>query len=87
VNGSAKYVTAIVVTHLLVNIAHGFAHNELRVGLAAPASIVVIVVVLIVPLIATGLVWTAKKRLGLISLVAFDVRIIAVRSVSPFSDR
>lgn len=68
VNRSATYATAIVVAHLLVNIAHGFAHHELRIGLTPPASIFVIVVVLICPLIATGLVWTAKKRLGLILL-------------------
>ena len=68
VNRSAKYATAIVVAHLLVNIAHGFAHHELRIGLTSPASIFVIVVVLVFPLIAAGLVWTAEKRLGLILL-------------------
>jgi hypothetical protein len=68
VNRSPKYATAIVVAHLLVNIAHGLAHRQLRVGLAPPASIFVIVVVLISPLIAMALLWTAKKRLGLILL-------------------
>jgi hypothetical protein len=58
VNRSAKYATAIVVAHLLVNIVHGLAHRELRVGLAPPASIFVIVVVLISPLIAMALLWT-----------------------------
>ncbi len=67
-NRSAKYATAIVVAHLLVNIVHGLAHRELRVGLAPLASIFVIVVVLVFPLIATGLLWTAKKRRGLILL-------------------
>lgn len=67
-NRSAKYATAIVVAHLLVNIVHGPAHHELHVGLAPLASIFVIVVVLVFPLIATGLLWTAKKRLGLILL-------------------
>jgi hypothetical protein len=68
VNRSAKYATAIVVAHLLVNIVHGRAHHELHVGLAPLASIFVIVVVLVFPLIATVLLWTAKKRLGLILL-------------------
>jgi hypothetical protein len=68
VNRSAKYATVIVVAHLLVNIVHGLAHRELGVGLAPIASIFVIVVVLVFPLIATGLLWTAKKRLGLILL-------------------
>ena len=51
-----------------MNIAHGLAHLELRVALAPSGLIFVIVVVLIAPLIATGLVWTAEKRLGLILL-------------------
>ena len=67
-NRSAKFATAILVAHLLVNIAHGFAHHELRIGLTPLAAIFVIVVVLIFPLIATGLVWTAHERLGLILL-------------------
>jgi hypothetical protein len=61
-------VTAIVVTHLLVNIAHGLAHHELRVGLALPGTMFVIVVVLIAPLLAMGLLWTAEKRIGLMLL-------------------
>jgi hypothetical protein len=68
VNRSAKYVTAIVVAHLLVNIAHGLAHRELRVGLHPPASIFVTVVVLVCPLLAMALVWTTKRRIGLILL-------------------
>lgn len=67
-NRSAKYVTAIVVAHLLVNIVHGLAHRELRVGIDPPASIFVTVVVLFCPLVAMALVWTAKKRPGLILL-------------------
>jgi hypothetical protein len=68
VNRSAKYATAIVVAHLLVNLVHGLAHRELHIGLAPLDSIFVIVVVLIFPLIAMGLLWTAEKRVGLILL-------------------
>jgi hypothetical protein len=68
VNRSAEYVTAIVVAHLLVNIVHGLAHRELHVGLSPLASIFVIVVVLISPLIAMALIRTAAKRLGFILL-------------------
>ena len=67
-NRSSTYEAAIVVAHLLVNIAHGLAHQELRVGLAPPDSIFVIMVVLISPLLAMGLLWTAAKRLGLMLL-------------------
>ena len=65
VSRAAKYTTAIVVAHLLVNIAHGVAHGELRVGLTPSGSVFVIVVVLILPLVAMVLVWTGKKRPGL----------------------
>ena len=64
----ATYVTAIVVAHLLVNIAHGLAHHELRVDFALPPTVFVILVVLIAPLLALGLIWTVKKRLGLLLL-------------------
>ena len=65
---SATYGTAIVLAHLLVNIAHGAAHRELGVGLSTLGSIFVIVVVLILPLVAMVLLWTARLRLGLILL-------------------
>ena len=65
---AASYTTAIVAAHLLVNIAHGFAHRELRVGLPPAGSVFVILVVLILPLVAMALVWTVKKRLGLFLL-------------------
>jgi hypothetical protein len=68
VSRAAQYTTAIVVSHLLVNIAHGLAHRELRVGIPPSGSVFVIVVVLIFPLVAMVLVWTARKRLGLILL-------------------
>ena len=68
VSRPAKYATAIVLAHLLVNISHGLAHRELRVGLPPSGSVFVIVVVLILPLVAMVLVWTAKKRPGLILL-------------------
>ena len=67
-NRAAKYTTLIVVAHLLVNIAHGLVHRELRIGLTPFGSAFVIVIVLAFPLIVMGLVWTSKRRLGLILL-------------------
>ena len=67
-NRPVRYATAIVVAHLLVNVAHGLAHRELHVGLVPLDATFVIVVILISPLLAMGLVWTAWKRLGLILL-------------------
>ena len=43
-------------------------HRELHIGLSPPASIFVIAVVLFLPLVAMGLLWTTAKRLGLILL-------------------
>src|SRR3954467_11048218 len=63
---TVTYTTGIVLLHLLVNIVHGSAHRELRIGLTPIASAFVILVVLLFPLIAMILVWTAKKQLGLI---------------------
>lgn len=68
VSRAASYTTAIVVAHLLVNIAHGLAHRELRVGLPPSGSVFVILVVLILPLVAMALIWTVQKRLGLFLL-------------------
>ena len=66
---AAKYATAIVVAiHLLINVVHGVAHRELHVGLSPSGSIFVIAVVLILPLVAMALLWTAQKQLGLILL-------------------
>jgi hypothetical protein len=56
----------------VVNIVHGLAHRELHVSLAPLDSIFVAVVVLVFPLIAAGLLWTTKTRLGLI-LLAFSM--------------
>src|SRR5215467_14115693 len=68
-NRSAKYATTIVVlTHLLINVIHGVAHRELDVGLSPSGSVFVIVVVLILPLVALALLWTARRRIGFIIL-------------------
>jgi hypothetical protein len=47
-------VTAIVVAHLFVNIAHGLAHHELRVDLALPPTVFVTLVVLVAPLLSSS---------------------------------
>jgi hypothetical protein len=86
VNRSAKYATAIVVAHLLVNIVHGRAHGELRVGLAPPASIFVIMVVLI-SFDRNGAPLDNSETARVHSSFGFDVRIIAIWSVPPFSGR
>jgi hypothetical protein len=68
VNRAASYTTSIVLAHLLVNIVHGLAHRELRVGLTPLGSAFVLTVVLVCPLVAMVLVWTTRKRLAHIVL-------------------
>ena len=69
-NQAPRYVTYIVLAHLIVNIAHGLAHRALQIGLTPLGSIFVLVVVLLSPLLAMALVWTSKKQFGLILLSA-----------------
>jgi hypothetical protein len=65
---SATYGTAIVLVHLLVNVVHGLAHRELGIGLSPLGSAFVVVVILVLPLIAMALLWTIRRRVGLILL-------------------
>ena len=65
---AAKYTTAIVVAHLLVSVVHGVAHRELHIGLSRSASVFVVAVVLILPLIAMALVCAGQGRPGLVLL-------------------
>ncbi|MGA2589014.1 MAG: hypothetical protein ABSH32_03790 [Bryobacteraceae bacterium] len=65
---AARYVTAIVLAHLLVNIVHGAAHQQLHIGLSLVETLFVGVVILACPLLAMVLLWTSQQRLGLILL-------------------
>ena len=67
-NRANKYVTALVATHLLINIVHGAAHRELHVNLPPAGMLFVIIVILLCPLLAVGLLWSSQKRLGLLLL-------------------
>jgi hypothetical protein len=62
---AARYGTAIVLLHLLVNLLHGVAHRELHIGLSPSETLFVIGVILAGPLLAMALLWTAWQRLGL----------------------
>jgi hypothetical membrane protein len=68
VNRANKYVTLLVVAHLFINIAHGTAHQKLRVTLPPAGMLFVIFVILLGPLLALALLWTSQKRMGLLLL-------------------
>ena len=80
-NRSAKYATAIVVADLLVNIVHGLAHRELRVGLAPPASIFVHRGCAGLSFNRNGASLDSQETTRPHFPVAFYVRIIAIRFV------
>ncbi|HZQ69088.1 MAG TPA: hypothetical protein VFA68_11270 [Terriglobales bacterium] len=66
--GAPEYASAIVAAHLLINIAHGLAHRELKISLTPPEIVFVIIVILLLPLLAMGIAWTARKQLGFLLL-------------------
>ena len=69
-NAAARSATVIVLAHLLVNILHGRAHRILHVDLTPVQLSFVLLVILVAPLVAMVVIWTPKKRAGLILLAA-----------------
>jgi len=65
---AARYGTAIVLAHLLVNMVHGAAHQKLQIGLSPAETLFVMAVILVGPLLAMVLLWTSQQRLGLVLL-------------------
>src|SRR6476619_5217693 len=53
-----------VLAHLLVSLVHGYAHNQLGVGLSAWQNSYVLIVIILGPLIALALVWMRRTRAG-----------------------
>jgi len=84
---AAKYTTTIVVAHLLVNIAHGLAHRELRIGLDPTSLNVRDRCGAGLPFARNGARLDSEETTRTHSLVAFDVRIVAIRLVPSFSSR
>jgi hypothetical protein len=68
----ARYGTAIVLSHLLVNIVHGAAHSELQIGLNGAETLFVALVIVTGPLVAMALLWTSRQRAGA-ALLAFTM--------------
>ena len=62
----AFWGTAIVLVHFLANIAHAAAHLNLKVPLNRADTAFVVTIILLCPLIAMGLLWTPRVRMGLL---------------------
>jgi hypothetical protein len=69
-NRPARYVTFLVLVHLLITMAHGVAHRELQIGLTSSGSAFVGLVVVVAPLLAMWLAWRPRERFGLALLAA-----------------
>ena len=66
----ALYGTVVVLMHLVVGLLHGRAHTELQIGLSSFQTLFVVGVITIAPLLAMVLLWTQRRRLGLVLLTA-----------------
>ena len=56
--------TIAVLAHLAVSFVHGYAHQQLGVGLTTWQNTYVLIVITLAPLIALALVWLRRVRLG-----------------------
>lgn len=54
---------AVVLLHLLVNIAHAAAHTNLHIEMNAWQSVYILLVILVLPLVSAVMVWK-RSRLG-----------------------
>ncbi|HEX7296774.1 MAG TPA: hypothetical protein VF251_13530 [Pyrinomonadaceae bacterium] len=56
--------TIAVLAHLAVSFVHGYAHQQLGVGLSAWQNYYVIIVITVAPLVALALVWMRRGGVG-----------------------
>jgi hypothetical protein len=58
-----RWLTVLIVSHLVISIAHGFAHDQAEVPLSRAANLFVFIVILAGPLVGFVATWSAE-RLG-----------------------
>jgi len=63
-NKRRTITTAVVLVHLAIVMLHGAAHTSLRIELAPAQNMFAIVVIVLAPLVACGLLWTRFWRSG-----------------------
>ena len=65
-----KWLTAVVLSHLVISFVHGAAHAQAHVPLSLPANLFVYIVILAGPLVGLGIVlpglktWPTRVRIG-----------------------
>jgi hypothetical protein len=62
-------ITVLVVIHLGATLWHGDAHTRLAIELPTEKTVFVLLVILVAPIVAAGLVWTRYVSIGLWVLV------------------
>jgi hypothetical protein len=60
-NSAWKWLTAVVLAHLVVSIVHGAAHADAHVPLSRAANLFVFIVILAGPLVGLALAWPAER--------------------------
>ncbi len=60
-NSTWRWLTAVVLAHLVVSMVHGAAHAEAHVPLSPAANLFVFIVILAGPLIGLALTWPAER--------------------------
>ena len=60
-NPEVRWLTAAVLSHLVVSIVHGAAHAGAHVPLSRAANLFVFVVILTGPLVGLALIWPAER--------------------------
>lgn len=61
VNPVRRWLTAAVLTHLVISIVHGTAHTEAHVPLSRAANLFVFIVILAGPLVGLALTWPSQR--------------------------
>jgi len=62
--GQLRVVLVIVLAHAVVNVAHGAAHIAEEITLPLAANAFVVLVILLAPFLALGLLYTRRQRAG-----------------------
>jgi hypothetical protein len=56
-----RWLTAAVLSHLVVSLVHGAAHTKAHVPLSSAANLFVFIVILAGPLVGLALTWRAER--------------------------
>lgn len=61
INPLRRWLTAAVLSHLVVSLVHGAAHTQAHVPLSSAANLFVFIVILAGPVVGLALTWRAQR--------------------------